>query len=123
MNTCFITGGSGFVGRNLITMLLEKGYAVRALARSPKAAQLLNRLGATPIHGDLEDLTALLSGMQGCRAVFHLAASVDFWADEKTLWKDHVTGTENVVKAAQRKGVPTLVYLSAAFVVMNSKPI
>lgn len=123
MNTCFITGGSGFVGRNLITMLREKGYAVRALARSPKAAQLLTSLGATPVPGDLEDLTALLSGMQGCRAVFHLAASVDFWADEKKLWQDHVTGTENVLKAARQAGVEKLVYLSAASVIMNGKPI
>ncbi len=123
MNPCFITGGSGFVGRNLIAMLTQKGYPVRALARSPKAAHLLKSLGAIPVRGDLEDLPALTSGMQGCSVVFHLAASVDFWADEKTLWKDHVTGTENVVKAAQRTGVPTLVYLSAASVVMNGRPI
>jgi dTDP-4-dehydrorhamnose reductase len=61
--------------------------------------------------------------MQRCSVVFHLAASVDFWADEKTLWKYHVTGTENVLKAARSAGVEKLVYLSAAAVVMNGKPI
>jgi nucleoside-diphosphate-sugar epimerase len=123
MNTCFVTGGSGFVGRNLITMLREKGYAVRALARSEKSAQLLKNLGASPVKGDLEDLTALLAGMQGCKVVFHLAASVDFWADEKSLWMDHVCGTENMLKAARGTTVEKFVYLSAASVIMNGKPI
>ncbi len=111
------------MGRNLIAMLREKGYSVRALARSEKSAQLLRNLRAWPVKGDLEDLTALLAGMQGCKIVFHLAASVDFWADEKSLWKDHVSGTENMLKAARGTTVEKFVYLSAASVIMNGKPI
>ena len=120
---CFVTGGSGFVGRHLIQVLIERGYAVRALARSEQTATLLRQLGAIPIRGDLHDSGSLRTGVQGCAIVFHLAASVDFWADEQTLWPDHVTGTNNVLQAAQQAGVSRFVYLSAASVVMNGRPI
>ncbi|GAB3958744.1 NAD-dependent epimerase/dehydratase family protein [Spirosoma harenae] len=123
MKTAFVMGGSGFVGKNLIAMLLEKGYAVKALARSTKTADFVRQLGAIPIQGDLQNQPATQAGMVGCDTVFHLAASVDFWADEQALWADHVTGTENMLKAAQLAGVPKFVYLSAASVIMDGRPI
>ncbi|MFM8588409.1 MAG: NAD-dependent epimerase/dehydratase family protein, partial [Bacteroidota bacterium] len=45
----FVTGGSGFVGQNLIPMLIEQGYQVKALARSEKAVQMVESLGAIAI--------------------------------------------------------------------------
>lgn len=123
MTICFVTGGSGFVGRNLIPILHERGCEVRALARSDKASQTVQALGATPIRGDLLDAGALRTGMAGCDTVFHLAASVDFWADAKTLWPEHVTGTETVLNASQQTGVSRFVYLGASSVIMTGKPV
>ncbi|MGA0557887.1 NAD-dependent epimerase/dehydratase family protein [Larkinella sp. VNQ87] len=123
MTQCFVTGGSGFVGRNLIPQLVEQGYRVRALARSSQTASLLKSLGAEPIRGDLAQPQALRLGLNGCQTVFHLAASVDFWADEKNLWADHVTGTETLLSEARSAGVHRFIYLSAASVIMNGKPI
>ncbi|WP_302182692.1 NAD-dependent epimerase/dehydratase family protein, partial [Salmonella enterica] len=37
MKQVFVTGGSGFVGQNLIPLLIEQGYQVKALARSPES--------------------------------------------------------------------------------------
>jgi nucleoside-diphosphate-sugar epimerase len=123
MQIVFITGGSGFVGRSLVERLVGRGCTVQALARSDNAAATLRALGATPIRGDLLDRNALLTGMAGCDTVFHLAASVDFFADAKTLWPEHVTGTENVLEAARQAGVRRFVYLSASSVIMNGRPI
>ena len=119
MKTCFVTGGSGFVGRYLIAELRQRGYAVRALARSEQAARTLEELGATPVRGDLENSAALLAGMTGCDAVFHLAAAVDFAASAQALYRDHVLATESVVAAARQAGVRHLLYLGAASVVAN----
>ncbi|MDJ1480219.1 NAD-dependent epimerase/dehydratase family protein [Cytophagaceae bacterium YF14B1] len=123
MKQVFVTGGSGFVGQNLIPMLIEQGYTVKALARSAQAIQKVEKLGATAIKGDLNDAQQLAQGVKDCETVFHLAASVDFFASEKDLRKLHVEATELLLSAAKNAGVHKFVYLSAASVIMNGRPI
>jgi nucleoside-diphosphate-sugar epimerase len=123
MKSVFVTGGSGFVGQNLIPMLITNGYQVNALARSAEAVQKVERLGAIAIKGDLNDAKALARGVQDCEAVFHLAASVDFFASEKELRKIHVEATELLLSISQKANVRKFIYLGAASVIMNGKPI
>lgn len=123
MKQVFVTGGSGFVGQNLIPMLLEQGYQVKALARSAQAIQKVEAFGATAVKGDLSNARALTAGVKDCSTVFHLAASVDFFASEKELKKLHVDATELLLSVAQNARVQKFVYLSAASVIMNGKPI
>jgi nucleoside-diphosphate-sugar epimerase len=123
MKQVFVTGGSGFVGQNLIPMLIEKGYRVKALARSSKAIQKVEQLGAEAVKGDLNNVQALEQGVKDCSTIFHLAASVDFFASEKNLKKLHVEATEVLLSIAKNANVQKFVYLSAASVIMNGKPI
>ncbi|WP_224746622.1 NAD-dependent epimerase/dehydratase family protein [Mucilaginibacter rigui] len=123
MKKVFITGGSGFVGQNLIPMLIANGYQINALARSAKAVHIVEKLGATAIKGDLNDKHALEFGVKDCSTVFHLAASVDFFASEKQLRKLHVEATELLLKVAENANVKRFVYLSAASVIMTGKPV
>lgn len=123
MKQVFVTGGSGFVGQNLIPLLLEQGYQVKALARSAQAIQKVESVGAIAIKGDLNDAKALEIGIKDVATVFHLAASVDFFASEKELKKLHVEGTELLLRVARKAGVRKFVYLGAASVIMNGKPI
>ena len=123
MKQVFVTGGSGFVGQNLIPMLIENGYKVKALARSAQAIQKVEQLGATAVKGNLNDKHALAVGVKDCASVFHLAASVDFFASEKKLKKLHVEATELLLEVAKNANIQKLVYLSAASVIMNGKPI
>jgi nucleoside-diphosphate-sugar epimerase len=123
MKQVFVTGGSGFVGQNLIPMLIEQGYKVKALARSPQAIQKVETLGATAVKGDLNDAQALTVGIKDCSTVFHLAASVDFFASDNELKKLHVDATELILSIAKKANVQKFVYLSAASVIMNGKPI
>src|SRR5687768_4834602 len=53
MSTLFVTGGSGFIGQELIRQSVLAGYEVRALPRSKKGEERVLALGATPIAGDL----------------------------------------------------------------------
>ena len=123
MKQVFVTGGSGFVGQHLIPMLVEQGYQVKALARSAQAIQKVETLGATAVKGDLNDTRALTVGVQDCSTVFHLAASVDFFASEKVLKKLHIEATELLLSVAKNAKVQRFVYLSAASVIMNGNPI
>ena len=123
MKQVFVTGGSGFVGQNLIPMLIGQGYQVKALARSTQAIHKVETLGATAIKGDLNDKQALAVGVKDCATVFHLAASVDFFASANELKKLHVDATELLLSIAKKANVQKFVYLSAASVIMNGKPI
>jgi nucleoside-diphosphate-sugar epimerase len=123
MKQVFVTGGSGFVGQNLLPMLIKQGYQVKALARSPQAIQKVAQLGAVAIKGDLTDIQALAAGVKDCSSVFHLAASVDFFASEKELIELHVEATKLLLSIAKNAHVQKFIYLGAASVIMNGKPI
>src|SRR5688572_28790578 len=75
----FVTGGSGFVGGALIRSLVQDGVEVTALARSQTAADTVQKLGALPARGDLDDESMLRTRMGGCDVVYHAAAHTQEW--------------------------------------------
>lgn len=123
MGRVFITGGSGFVGRNLIRALVARGDEVIALGRSPKARLVVEELGALAAHGDLDDVDALREGMAGCETVIHAAALAAEWGNRDEFHRFNVTGTENVITATKAAGVKTLVHISTEAVLANGTPI
>ena len=62
----FVTGGSGFVGRELIRALVSEGHEVVALARSERSERAVTDAGARSARGDLDSVDALRSGVAGC---------------------------------------------------------
>jgi dihydroflavonol-4-reductase len=110
-----VTGGTGFVGRAILERLLEDGEPVKALARSEASGRALGGLGAEPVRGDVLDLEALVSAMRGCDVVYHAAGANAFCVrDPSPMFEVNVRGSQNVVRAAARAGVPRLVYTSSA---------
>ena len=109
---CFVTGGTGFVGANLIRLLLQQGYQVRALVRSSSNLDNLKSLDIELVTGDLnDDLTQLMSG---CRVLFHVAAQYSLWqSDRESLYRNNVLGTRNILKCAQQAGIERTVYTSS----------
>ncbi len=108
----FVTGGSGFVGGNLIRLLVEQGYRVRALVRSGSPLTLKN-LPVDLVRGDLNDRD-LDRSMRGCAAVFHVAAHYSLWQrDRELLYHSNVAGTANVLACARNAGVTRTVYTSS----------
>ena len=109
----FVTGGTGFVGANLMRLLLERGDRVRALVRLQSPRQNLQGLDVEIVPGDLTDpdLKAL---MQGCDGVFHVAAHYSLWRrDRPAVYRSNVLGTRNVLAAARAAGVARVVYTSS----------
>ncbi|MGH8461658.1 MAG: NAD-dependent epimerase/dehydratase family protein [Stenotrophobium sp.] len=107
MKKYFITGGSGFVGRNLIREIVKRGDAALALARSASAQETVTALGATPIAADL--LTVTPDQLRGCDAVIHAAAVVDEWGPRKWFEEINVEGTRRLLAAAREAGVASFV--------------
>eukprot|EP01116_Phalansterium_solitarium_P007269 TRINITY_DN1985_c0_g1_i1.p1 TRINITY_DN1985_c0_g1~~TRINITY_DN1985_c0_g1_i1.p1 ORF type:complete len:346 (-),score=85.66 TRINITY_DN1985_c0_g1_i1:121-1122(-) len=112
----FVTGGTGFLGLNLIEVLVAKGWQVVALFRSEATAQRIRQLFPTVklVSGDIGDLESLKRAVpQNCDAVFHVAADISTWY----RWNErqtaiNVQGTANVVEACLANRVKRLVHTS-----------
>ncbi|WP_152352746.1 NAD-dependent epimerase/dehydratase family protein [Brachybacterium subflavum] len=68
-----VTGGTGFVGAEVVRELHEAGHHVLALARSQRSADALESAGAEPVRGSLEDADALRSAVARADAAIHTA--------------------------------------------------
>jgi nucleoside-diphosphate-sugar epimerase len=115
----FVTGGSGFVGRHVITALRSRGFSVKALVRSKIAEARVAALGADLAHGDLSDRAALATGLEGCRTVLHVAGHLREWDHERAFRDSNVEGTRRLLEAATASGVRVFVQVGAAAVVMG----
>lgn len=111
MPIAFVTGASGFVGANLVRVLLSRGWSVRALVRGE--APSLAELDVERVHGDLF-APGLADAMRGCDALFHLAATYSLWRrDQADVMRANVDGTRNVLAAARTAGVPRSIHTSS----------
>ena len=123
----FVTGGSGFVGRNLIPALRTRGIDVRALARSDSAMAAVKQLGAEPVRGDLSadaaNVASVLGGMAGCDVVFHAAAHVKEHGKLAEFERINVAGTKAMLDCAKRAGVARFVHVGTEAVLADGKPI
>jgi NAD(P)-dependent dehydrogenase (short-subunit alcohol dehydrogenase family) len=113
----FVTGATGFIGRNLVEQLLRRDADIYVLVREGSRArleELISRWGApaeriTPVIGDIaapqlgvsvEDRSKLA----GVDHFFHLAAVYDMAADEEVNRRANVEGTRNAVELANELG-------------------
>jgi dihydroflavonol-4-reductase len=109
-----VTGATGFIGAHIARELLDRGDEVRALARTGANLGNLRGLHVETAIGDVRDARSLERALRGCRRVFHAAAVYSFWVpDPVFLDAVNVGGTRNVLTAAERAGIETVVYTSS----------
>ncbi len=119
----FVTGGTGFIGGEVVRQLRARGDDVVCLVRSPKKGAAVEALGCEIASGDLGDAAALQAGMAGCDAVIHAAAMYEVGIPKKqhpAMWEANVAGTERVMQAALAANVPRIVYVSTVGIFGNT---
>jgi nucleoside-diphosphate-sugar epimerase len=121
--TVFVTGGSGFVGRALLTELAKRGRPARALARSEGAADVVRSLGAEPVRGSLDGGSAISQALEGCDAIVHSAAKVDEWGPRDEFYRTNVDGTQRLLGLGRSAGVRRFVHVSTEAVLADGDPI
>jgi nucleoside-diphosphate-sugar epimerase len=112
-----VTGGGGFLGGAVVAMLRERGGRVRTLNR--RRYDHLDGLGADQIQGDVADPAAVDRAVEGCEAVFHVAAKAGLWGPRAEYYRANVHGTRNVIEACLRHGVRKLIHTSSPSVVFQ----
>ena len=109
-----VTGGTGFIGANVVRALMKRGVEVRALVRPRSDTRNLDSLEVELVAGDLRDRGSLEAALEGCATVYHVAAMYALWArNPREIYDSNVTGTINILEAAGQAGVQKIVYTSS----------
>jgi nucleoside-diphosphate-sugar epimerase len=120
----FLAGASGAIGRRLVPLLRQAGYAVTGMTRSASKAELIRQLGAEPAIADAFDYAATEAAIRaaGPAIVIHqltdLPAGLDPARMSEAIARNarlREEGTHNLVRAAAAAGVRQLVVQSIAW--------
>jgi len=127
LSTCLVTGGAGFLGRNIAKQLLERGHKVTVLDRAKVNYEHPN---LTAMVADLSDHAALEKACEGIDCVFHTAAIIELGGGSAVTEEYrnrsvnvNIKGTEAVIDACVKKGVKRLVYTSSNSVCFDGTPV
>lgn len=112
--TAVLTGGTGFLGRNLVSVLLQENWKVIVLHRKNSDLSKLKGCHVTFKQVDLYDFESVRSAIpENIDAIFHVAGNTSHWAKEAEIqWRDNVLATRNLVKAALEKNTKRFIFTS-----------
>ena len=122
MSNVMVTGGSGFIGSNLVRRLLKEGHTVKVLdnvstGRSQNLEPLLERIEL--VKGDIRDSETVRKACKGMDYVLHQAALASVprsVKDPVSSTQSNVIGSLNVMNAARKEDVKRVVFASSSSV-------
>lgn len=120
MSLCLVTGGAGFIGSHIVHRLLEKGRPVRVLddlstGKHENLREVAARIDF--VEGDIRDVPTVERCLRGVEVVFHLAARASVprsVAEPRPAHEINVTGTLNLLIAAEEAGARRFVYSASS---------
>ena len=117
--TIALTGATGFVGRHALRRLLEDGWRVKALARSPERMHAVlhelpgkTRTRVEIVPGDLADGDALQCLLAGVDAVLHIAGLVKA-PNERAFMRANAEAAARLARLAREAGAPRFIHVSS----------
>lgn len=118
MTEYLVTGGAGFIGSHMAKYLYKKGLSVTATdVREPEYLKDNPRIRF--LRSDLTNEKSLENTVQGMDVIFHTAAIFNFFVSKELLYKVNIDGTDNLCKAARKKGVRKIVNWSSGAIYGN----
>lgn len=111
-----VTGGSGFLGINLIRWLLAHGARdVRSIDLLPFDYPEATDPRVRTVIGDVRDPEAVATILKGCQSVVHCAAALPLCSEAEILSTD-IDGARIVAEASVAAGIQRFVYISSTAV-------
>ncbi|MEM7106090.1 MAG: NAD-dependent epimerase/dehydratase family protein [Bacteroidota bacterium] len=107
-----VTGAGGFVGNNVVRVLLKDGYSVRAMVY--QAPNALEGLDIEVVKGDILNPDSVKAALQGMDAVVHTAGRISIDGDpDGMVMKTNVDGVRHMVEASLEIGIKRFVHFSS----------
>ncbi|XP_053305352.1 short-chain dehydrogenase/reductase family 42E member 1 [Spea bombifrons] len=122
--TVLITGGGGYFGHRLGCILHKRGVHVILFDVRKPALEIPE--GIRFVQGDIRDLSEVEEAFTGASCVFHTASygmSGREQLQKSKIEEINVKGTENVIQACIKRGIPRLIYTSTFNVVFGGQVI
>jgi NADH dehydrogenase len=114
--TATIFGGTGFIGRHIVSALAKRGLTVKVATRVPEHAYFLRPRGTpgqiVPLGCDYNDPSSIAAAAAGSDYVVN-CIGVLFEKRKRTFKKTHVEIAQEIAKACKKQGVQRLVHISA----------
>ena len=102
--TAFVTGGTGFIGLNLIELLTQSGWDVTALHRPNSRLTYLRKYPVRLAEGTIEDAASIQRAMpEDVDTVFHVAGDVSLWSGYRERRRRHAQHGSDGVGQAKSK--------------------
>jgi dihydroflavonol-4-reductase len=115
-----VTGASGLLGQHLVRQLLERGYPVRALVRSP--TQVARFPSSVQIAcGDIRNRDDVFRAVNGCSYVLHACSTHVYNLPSQEMWDVNIVGTRHICDAVESYQCERLV-LSSTISALSTKP-
>jgi dihydroflavonol-4-reductase len=111
----FVTGGTGFLGINLIKQLAERNWTITAICRPNADTQELADINVDWRVGHITKFDDVLEALDDdVDVIFHLAGDTNMWRKNNARqFEVNVTATEHLVNAALKKNIPTFIHTSS----------
>lgn len=108
-----VTGGTGYIGRQLIPVLLARGHRVRVLTRRESARRV--PAGAEPVIGDALDAESVVAAFRADDSIIHLVGTPHPSPAKAEQFKQvDLVSIRATVAAAKKVAIYDLVYISVA---------
>ncbi|MFY0687160.1 MAG: NAD-dependent epimerase/dehydratase family protein [Cyclobacteriaceae bacterium] len=113
--TAFVTGGTGFLGINLIRALCDQNWSITALHRATSDLTYIKDLPIKLAEGSITEKATLCDAIPtNASVVFHLAGDTNLWSKKNAQQTEvNVTGTQNLIDAAIDKGAKKFIHTSS----------
>lgn len=109
-----VTGAGGFVGRNLLPMLIDKQFKITAIVKKDYERQLIKKFPIKIIIADMSEKGDWQQNLEA-EVIIHLASEISS-KNPDTFYKNNVIATQNLIRAAEKSKVKKIIHFSSAAV-------
>jgi dihydroflavonol-4-reductase len=122
MTRVVVTGGTGFIGAQLVRRLVARGDEVTVAARASSPRESLDGLPLRWVTADVADRSAMRRALRGAERLFHVAGSTSLRQSPEAAFRVNALGTRTVLECALAEGVERAVHVSSVAAIGPARP-